>query len=313
MPISIKKNRQVFDEAGISYTIGDLIFAISNSSKIYGLTGCDGKVYVEAMDIHKNRYAVRRMSDILSEKPGVTEKHIFKNVLWPEKLVKGENDVDFTGFICTDPQFQGDLTSLTEIIAERNAKNSLSKKEREQFLNIGIQLAELIGTIHECKYTIGTLSPDKFWVSENGEVYSCISYQFSFGHLNAFDNPYYVAPEWLSRRNREKIVFNQQSDAFLYAIILFQLLTGKYPFFTERNIAEVEKEELWEQMVDGKSLYFWENSAVIDAIKKELQNLSPDVERLFKRTFDYCGYEEYDETRASIQDWLFALRGDNNF
>lgn len=313
MPISIKRNRQVFDEAGTAYFVGDLIYAVSDSTKIYSVTNCEEKVYVEVAEVHQNRHVVRRMSDELVGRPHLTKEQRFENMLWPEKLVKGEYDSGFTGFISQNPHVEGNhFVSLAEVIEERKKKETLSHEERKYYLNLGIQFAEIIALIHEGEHVIGTLSPDKFWVSEAGGVYSFLTYQFSYENVNAFDSPQYVAPEWLSQRNRERIIFDQKSDSFLYALILFQLLTGKYPFVSDRDISEVKKEELWEQMVDGKSLYFWEDANIMNTIEEALQGVNSEVEALFKRTFDYCGDEEYDESRASIEEWLQALKEGNN-
>ena len=90
MPISIKKNRQVFDEAGTAYVVGDLIYAVSDSTKIYSVTNCEEKVYVEAAEVYQNRHVVRRMSDELVERPHLTKEQRFDNTLWLEILVRGE-------------------------------------------------------------------------------------------------------------------------------------------------------------------------------------------------------------------------------
>ena len=161
MPISIKKNRQVFDEAGTAYVVGDLIYAVSDSTKIYSVTNCEEKVYVEAAEVYQNRHVVRRMSDELVERPHLTKEQRFANTLWPEKLVKGEYDSGFTGFISRNPHVEGNpFVSLAEVIEERKKKKILSREERKYYLNLGIQLAEIIEILHEGEHVIGTLSPD---------------------------------------------------------------------------------------------------------------------------------------------------------
>lgn len=322
MPLTFEYNNAhkkiIMDEAGIEYTVGNLIFAISDGPKIYTIEGQKDIVYVEAADIEKNKLVIRRMSDVMSEKSQVFVKSINNRLLWPDKLVKEKKDNEnvkdngFKGFISRNPQIQGDLTTLAEVIEERKAKTVLTQEERQYYLNLGIQLAEILETIHECGYVVGVLTPDKLWLSQDGTLISCITYRFSFQKNDVFDNPYYVAPEWFSYIDKDNILYEPKSDSFLYAIILFQLLTGKYPFLTERNISEVKKEELWEQMVDGKSLYFWEDERTISEIKKELETAPKGIDDLFESTFDYCGYGAYDEPRASVLDWLLALKGNND-
>ena len=302
MPISINRDKKVFDESGVTYVIGERISSIANNVTIYEVKGREDVIYVEAADLHENRYDVRKMSTQSINEAG------FEKLLWPERLVKKENSSAYGGFISRNPQIRGDLVLLAEIIEERKEKKKLSNEESHYYLNLGLQLAEIIELVHRCGYVVGSLSPDKFWVSREGIVYSCVSYQFSYRDIDAFDNPYYVAPEWLSKMNIEAVVYNTQSDSFLYALILFQLFTGKYPFVPERDVLAVEKETLWEAMTDGKSLYFFEDKQMMDCITQELSVFPTGIEKLFTRTFDYCGYEDYAESRPSIQDWLLALR-----
>lgn len=302
MPISINKDKQIFDESGVTYAIGEPISSIANGVMIYEVKGREDVIYVDAADLHENRYDVMKMSTQAINGTG------FEKLLWPERLVKKENSSVFSGFISRNPKIQGELVSLDEIIEERKEKKTLSNEESCYYLNLGLQLAEIIELIHQYGYVVGSLSPDKFFVSREGIVYSCISYQFSYRDINAFDNPYYVAPEWLSKMNIEAVVYNEQSDSFLYALILFQLFTGKYPFVSERDVLEVERESLWEAMTDGKSLYFFEDTQMMDGIAQELSVFPINIGKLFKRTFDYCGYEDYAERRPSIQEWLLALR-----
>ena len=107
----------------------------------------------------------------------------------------------------------------------------------------------------------------------------------------------------------KEIICDQSSDAFLYALILFGLLTGRHPFSFDRDCEEDDREELWERMCDGKSLYFWENPVMIRTLKEVFENTAPDADTLFRRTFDYCGYETYGEDRPSVVEWLKCLKG----
>lgn len=296
MPISLSVNRKISDKAGIVYEIGDCLYTLPNLVKIHSIKNNKDIIFVEAPDIFSGRYEIRKMSKKTSHRA------IFDQMLWPDRLSQ-----DYSGFITRNPHMEGDLCPLSEVIEKRKAENEFSCENMNYYLELGIQLAEIIQTVHDCGYLIGRLLPDSFWVSKEGRLYACTSYRFAFSHLDTSDNPYYVAPEWLIHAAGERIEYNQSSDSFIYALILFQLLTGKYPFVPNRDGEKMEREELWELMCDGKSLYFWEDSEIIQSVSKILKKAAPKSEALFKRTFDYCGYEDYGEFRPSIKEWLECL------
>lgn len=297
MPISILRERKVFDESGYVYEIGNVLYEMPNSGKVFSINGHTDKVYVEVPDMTGNRYAIKKMCD------KTTHSLCFKRMLWPERLIQEKN-----GFISLNPKVHGKLVSLIDVIEERKTKKSLTPEEKLYYFSLGTQLAKIINIVHEFDYVVGVLSPEKFLVSDNRKLYSLLSYQFSFVEIDAFDNPYYISPEWLLTMNNKQIRYTKQSDAYLYATVLFQLLTGKYPFASNRNISEIDKEELWELMSDGKSLYYWEDEGIIDTIKEELCDLPQTIEALFKRTFDYCGNNTYDENRPLINEWLRLMQ-----
>lgn len=299
MPIVLNQNRIIEDRVGKSYEIGRCIQLVpdENPVRIRSVVNDEDKVFVEALDIHPGRYYIRKMSEKTSAAA------IFPQMLWPDRLAQ-----DYSGFIAQNPHIEGQLRSLNQIIQERKLKKEISRKEGQYYLSLGIQLAEIIQVVHNCGYIIGKLHPDRFQVSEDGHLYSCLSYRFSFRHTDIVRNPCYVAPEWLNHAGEKEIICDQSSDAFLYALILFGLLTGRHPFSFDRDCEEDDREELWERMCDGKSLYFWENPAIIGTLKEVLENTAPDADALFRRTFDYCGYETYGEDRPSVGEWLKCLK-----
>ncbi|MCR5187193.1 MAG: hypothetical protein K6D97_08815 [Clostridia bacterium] len=297
MPITINRKREIYDESGKAYEIGDCLYNVFNQGNIYSIKGCNDKVYVESSDIFANRYEVRNMSNLSKYTP------YFERMFWPEMLTQ-----DQKGFICQKPMIQGQFITMAEIIENRKTKKKLTLEEKHYYLSVGIQLAGIIDTVHKCSYVVGALSPEKIFVSSEGKVYSFLSYQFAFNNINAFDTMYYIAPEWFDKMNKNRIVYDEKSDAFLYALVLFQLLTGVFPFASDRDVSQVDKEELWGLMSDGKSVYFWEDETTISVIEEELSDQPPKIKELFRRAFDYCGQDNYVENRPSVNEWIRSLQ-----
>lgn len=288
------------DKAGMVYKPGETIAALENGCKIYENVdeGSEVMVWIPQED-RPYKYELSNMCD-----EEITDAEIKANLLWPEKLLYDSSDEQYCGYVTSKPTISGRLIPLSEIVEKKRWFDDTEKKNNT---SIGLQIARIFKTIRDTKrrYTIGIISPDSFWVDEALNVFFFGAYNCA-RDIDAAVKTYYIAPELLMH-DSWKGKFTASSDSFIYALLLFQLLTGRFPYNSNKNVEKMDVEYIWDLMCDGESVFYNKTDPFVKTILEELGGYSERINELFYRAFDYCGRADYIEQRPLIDDWMEAL------
>lgn len=288
------------DKSGAVYKPGETIVALENGYKIYENANDSSEAMVWIpQEIRPYKYELRNMCD-----EEIADVWVKANLLWPEKLLYDSSDNQCCGYITKKPKILGKLIPLSEIIEKKRSFDYIEKKNN---VLICLQIARMFKAIRDTRhgYILGIISLESFWVDEAlnvffGEVYNCAR------NINTTVKTHYVAPELLMY-DSWKGKFTAESDSFICALLLFQLLTGRFPYNSSEDIEKTDVEYIWNLMCDGESIFYNKTDTYAKTILAELGNYSERINRLFYRTFDYCGRADYVEQRPMIDEWMEAL------
>lgn len=287
------------DSAGILYSTTNLLMSLRDGVSIYAVAGVDDYVVVsfppENVPV---LYEIRKMTECSICKP---------NILWPQRELYSVPDEKFCGFLANKVEISAQFYSLQQLMEQRKQSTTLSVQEIQRYLTTGLHLAQCIHTIHstEKNYVIGNIEPEEFYVDNDNNIYYYSIYR-SCQHPHSVTNHWYLSPELISCPNSSTF-YSKESDSFAFALILFQLLTGIYPFLDQNMHKPLTIEQLQSYMLDGISIYYAEDSPLCIQTEQLLTNISPAIADRFRCTFDYCGSESYTKNRPSIEDWIDAL------
>ena len=288
------------DKAGVVYKPGVTIVALENEYKIYENVNESSEVIVWIpKEVRPYKYELRNMCD-----EEIKDVGIKANLLWPEKLLYDNSDDQYCGYVTKKPKILGRLVPLSEIIEKKRWFDDIEKKNN---VFIGLQIARMFKAIRDTRhgYTLGIISLESFWVDEALNVFFLESYNCA-RNINTTVKTYYVAPELLMY-DSWKGKFTAESDSFIYALLLFQLLTGRFPYNSSRNVEKTDVEYIWNLMCDGESVFYNKTDIFTKEILAELNNYSERISELFYHAFDYCGRVDYIEQRPMIDEWMEAL------
>ncbi len=104
-----------------------------------------------------------------------------------------------------------------------NWRRSHDKISPKLFVDLAIQLVQVIQDKHQLQGAIGNLQPSQIYISADG---SSLSWSFYAGERQLS----YMAPEQLGMMDRGPDI---RSDMYVLGIILYELYTGKYPYSSD--------------------------------------------------------------------------------
>lgn len=288
------------DKAGKNYSYGPLILALENGVKIYenADNAAEAIVWVpEALRPYKFEW------NNMCERTPADEK-IRGQLFWPEKLLM-DNAEQYCGYVTKKPEIKGRLISVKQWIEK---ERSFDEEEKHSSVSIGSAIARIFKVIHDRKtgYLLGIISPESFWIDEALQVYYVEPFDCA-RDLRAEDmKSCYTAPELLMAQS-EKASVSLETDDFVYALLLFQILTGRFPYGGGREIEKCDVDEIWNLMCDGISVFYDRMDQEREEIMHLLEFYSARTAQLFRQVFDYCGRSDYTEGRPAIDDWLETL------
>lgn len=283
------------DQVGREYKTDKMVLSLRENAKVYTVTSSSQYLFVRFVgENNPSESAIRTMCDCSSA------EMVNANVLWPELICYQLDNDMFCGFLARRIDVLTDLSLLSELISQTDSRNV----DIATGLNIGLNLAKCIQAVHRTsrRYVIGAPQPKDFHVTPDGRVIFCYAYRCD---LDVRDqcNSIYVAPEYRTMQGG----LTPKSDAFSFAMILFALLTGAFPFGAHEPGTIFDEDQIADMVLNGESIYYYENSPQSVEIDKRISTLSLDLSRLFRLTFDYCGQNRYDDRRPSIADWITVL------
>lgn len=291
---------QLIDKSGKTYSYGKALFALNTGVKIYENTEDNSELIVWLpKELRPDIFEWKNMCNESN-----IEEEIKDRLFWPDKILIDKNSDENCGYTTKRPKFEGEVVPLSRLIEK---KRWFDIGEKKNNAIIGNNLARIFKAIRDTKYgySLGIVSPDSFWIDDAMNVY----YMESF---NCARNIYevvrscYVAPELLlydSWRGR----MNPDTDSFAYALLLFQILTGRFPYNSGENVERTDVEYIWNLMCDGISVFYDTMDDFSKEIVGDLRGYSEEILVLFKKSFDYCGREDYMKDRPKIDEWLEVL------
>jgi len=166
-------------------------------------------------------------------------------VSWPRRVLYRQQYIDpaniqegLVGF--SMDRLKGKI-SLADVLAKDSERLKLKMKGGlSQTLHIAITIADQLQRMHrhEFKFRFGDLNPNNILLDRRMEQVTFIdpdSYQFDYPHVD--DGPYefvvggltdgYSSPASHEARDRNSWRFSKNHDAFVFAILLFQLLMAR--------------------------------------------------------------------------------------
>lgn len=286
------------DPAGREYRTQSMILTLRDNVKLYTVADNDRYVFV-----HFPNGNYPSEGEIYAMCNSFSEQTAEANILWPKMVCFSTENDQFCGFLAKQLDFSGELTPLSRLM-EPDILNSLSTEQR---LSIGLNLAGCFHAVHRVPrgYLLGAPQPRDFHVSQDGRVFFLYAYRHDLDFYSQ-QNSLYLAPEYRAMQQKN---LSTKSDAFSFAVMLFILLTGVFPFGAHDPGTEFSNGNIADMILNGESLYYYESSPQTVATEQMLTDISPELAGLFRKTFDYCGKIRYDENRPSIDEWIDALNG----
>ena len=264
------------------------LFSLDNQIKIHQVN--DEKQWMLTMpkNIAMNSMMLRNMSNYEISNP---------NVLWPTEVIYENHE--FVGFKTSSLAY---VQPLRPLLASLENQAILNEDEKARRIALGLQIAKCWQAILNSNYfLLGQITNTTFYVDQQDHVFLMEAYRFA---LNTSSNySYYRTPEQIMRPS---LVANQQSDAYLFALLLFQVLTNDFPYECEVALSKADYELIFDRMVDGESIFNQDNQKAKD-LKSVLKSYGNDIYNAFYHCFDVYGKTDYTQGRLSIQEWIEIL------
>lgn len=283
------------DQVGREYKTEKMVLSLRENAKVYTVMENNQYLFVRFLgENNPSESRIRTMCDCSSA------EIVKANVLWPELICYQLDNDMFCGFLAKRIDVPTDLSLISELILQTDPSN-IDVAAR---LNIGLNLAKCIQAVHRTsrRYVIGAPQPRDFYVDSDGHVFFFYAYRCDLDVREQY-NSLYIAPEYKTMQSG----LTHRSDAFSFAMILFILLTGIFPFGAHKPDTIFDEDQITDMILNGESVYYYENSPQSVKIDISLSAISPDISRLFRLTFDYCGQSRYDDRRPCIDDWVAVL------
>ena len=291
----------VKDAAGTLYATANLLLSFETGGKLYEIAGKDDQWIVsfsgaDAPTLHE----LRKMGSCQ------IEHSCDYLILWPKRELYALSSEQCCGFLAQKDAVAAERISLSQMIRTRKEHPDLPSAQIRPYLIAGLHFARCIDAIHSTPmgYVIGAFDPREFEIDSRKKVYYFCAYDCGRSRLRVKDYRY-LAPELIACPAQIP-PFSKTSDAFAFALILFELITGRYPFADVRGEA-LQNGELEKAMLDGESIYYQESSPACVQTEQFLLSISRELAQAFRDTFDYCGAETYTADRPSLKEWISLL------
>lgn len=293
--LRIQKSIPFKDPVGREYTTDALLLTLRDQTAVYTVDNNSRDLFV-----YFAGEPLPTESQIRTLTGNYTDDLARHHILWP-KLECCHPDTDMLcGFLASRIDLAGDVDLIRDLIPVDVPDPDTAVHN----LKVGLNLAKCIRAVHQAPHrlVLGTVEPDDFHVDADGKVFSCYAYRNSLVPA-ASASSLYFAPECIA----EQRGFTQASDAFSFALILFELLTGSFPFGAHDPDAMFDSKQITDMILNGESIYYYANTDTCRELDGLLARISPVLPAMFRLAFDYCGRSQYDELRPSMADWIHTL------
>lgn len=307
----------------VNSNIDNRVYYDSNNGKKYILSddsitsGGEGSIYnIEDMPnlvakiYHKNNRTTSRENKLLAMLE--TDSKELSECAWPRAILYQDNN--FCGYVM---EKVSGLSSLIDFYVYDNRKNY----SWSQYVKVARNIAAAVNNVHDCGHIIGDLNPNNFMLDVNtGRVMlvDTDSYHIRNKSGNIFPctvvTPEFIPPELQGKafdENNARNMFNESTDNFALAVIIFRLLmNGVHPFScivtTKESMSNFQPVK---NIQNGYCPYFT-NSNINGKIDKtryspDISILPKDIQKLFERAF--IGGQQNKVNRPKADEWFYAL------
>lgn len=277
------------------YTTDRMLLALRSDAKVYTVADNSRYLFVHLSgDNHPDESQIRVMAESAAEQLAA------HHVLWPELECFNPEDDLFCGFLTRRIDLPEDAALIETLVENLGYEDDTAAYK----LQVGLNLARCIRAVHQSahRHVIGAPQPRDFHADGEGRVFFCNMYRC---RLDLENDPAsrYLAPEYINGQTG----LTADCDAFSFALILFELLTGFFPFGAHEPETEFSGEEITDMVLNGESLFYFEYSPACRELEARLTAVSPLLPEMFRLAFDYCGRSRYEELRPSMADWIEVL------
>lgn len=252
-------NRKTVRDNNNSYhTIRGDSFASGGEGEIYKLSGEDGyvaKIYYQKYRTDERHKKLKAML--------MTDYNKLPECAWPVSILYDGNE--FCGFIMRN---MSGYIGLIDFYVYDNRK----KYTWAQYVTVAMNIAAVVSSLHELGHVVGDLNPNNILVdtksckvafvdtdsyhirSKQGTLYPCV-----------VATPEFAAPELqgvdFQKLEKNKSVFNTNTDNFSLAILIFRLLmNGVHPFACTSSTVSVSEFQPVHNIKNGYCAFFSETN-----------------------------------------------------
>lgn len=301
-------NRIYYDlHSGQKYVLFEESITSGGEGSIYSIEGMPNLV---AKIYYKNSRTENRKNKLLVMLE--TDSKDLAECAWPHAILYQDNN--FCGYVM---QKVSGLSSLIDFYVYDNRKIY----SWSQYVKVAGNIAAAVNNVHDSGHIIGDLNPNNFMLdvnsgrvmlvdtdsyhirSKSGEIFPC-----------TVVTPEFIPPELQGKafdENNARNMFNESTDNFALAVIIFRLLmNGVHPFScvvtTKESISNFQPVK---NIQNGYCPYFT-GSNINGKIEKTRYSpnigiLPRDIQKLFERAF--IGGQQNKSERPKADEWFYTL------
>ena len=295
--------KTVKDNKNSYHTIYGDCFASGGEGEIYKLSGENGyvaKIYYPKYRTDERHNKLKAML--------LTDYNKLPECAWPVSVLY--DDSGFCGFI---------MRSMTGYIGliDFYVYDNRSKYTWAQYVTVAMNIAAVVSSLHELGHVVGDLNPNNILVdtksckvafvdtdsyhikSKQGTLYPCVvaTPDFSAPELQGVD---------FQKLEKNKSVFNTNTDNFSLAILIFRILmNGVHPFACTSSTRSVSEFQPVHNIMNGCCAFF-EDTNASGSLERTMQapdiSLLPEsIQKMFRRALLDPGI------RPCAEKWFYAL------
>ena len=291
------------DNSGKKHTIyGDCI-ASGGEGEIFKLSGENGyvaKIYYPKYRTDERHNKLKAML--------LTDYNKLPECAWPVSVLY--DDSGFCGFIMRS------MTGYINLI-DFYVYDNRSKYTWAQYVTVAMNIAAVVSSLHELGHVVGDLNPNNILVdtksckvafvdtdsyhikSKQGTLYPCVvaTPDFSAPELQGVD---------FQKLEKNKSVFNTNTDNFSLAVLIFRLLmNGVHPFACTSSTRSVSEFQPVSNIKNGYCAFFEDTNkgGILDRTLQapDISLLPENIQKMFRRALLDPGI------RPCAEKWFYEL------
>lgn len=293
--------------SGQKYVLFEESITSGGEGSIYNIEGMPDLV---AKIYHEKNRTENRKNKLLAMLE--TDSNDLSECAWPHAILYQDNN--FCGYVM---QKVSGLSSLIDFYVYDNRKKYLWS----QYVKVAENIAAAVNNVHDSGHIIGDLNPNNFMLdvntgrvmlvdtdsyhikSKSGEIFPC-----------TVVTPEFIPPELQGKtfdENNARNMFNESTDNFALAVIIFRLLmNGVHPFScvvtTKESMSNFQPVK---NIQNGYCPYFTKSNINGKIAKTRYSPnigiLPRDIQKLFERAF--IEGQQSKSARPRADEWFYAL------